>query len=55
MLYVLAQSHLGLKEKEDTLEVLKKIKNIDPYNISISSMMEKLETELELEKNFKRE
>jgi hypothetical protein len=33
--------------------MLKKLKNIDPYNVKVNELVNKLQLELELENNFK--
>lgn len=52
ILTVLAYSQIKLEEREEALEILKKIKDMDPYNQEIEDIIEKLKTEMELSKNF---
>jgi tetratricopeptide (TPR) repeat protein len=55
MLHLLAMSHMKLEEREEALDALRKIKTIDPYNGKIQDMIDKVNLEIEMEKNFKQE
>jgi tetratricopeptide (TPR) repeat protein len=55
MLHLLAVSYMHLEEREEALDTLKKIKTIDPYNGKIQDMIEKVNLEIEMQKNFKQE
>ncbi|MDD2516276.1 MAG: hypothetical protein PHF46_01725 [Candidatus Gracilibacteria bacterium] len=52
VLTVLAYSHINLTERIEALEILKKVKELDPYNSEIDNIIEKLKTEMELQHNF---
>jgi tetratricopeptide (TPR) repeat protein len=52
MLTVLSVSLIDRGQKEEALESLSKLKNLDPYNPRVREMKEKLELELELGKKF---
>lgn len=52
ILSVLAVSLIALERKEEALETIEKLKNLDPYNPRIREMKDKLELELELAKKF---
>ena len=55
MLHLLAVSQMRLEERDDALETLRKIKTLDPYNGKIQDMIDKMNLEIEMEKNFKQE
>lgn len=52
MLTVLSVSLIERGQKEDALESLAKLKNLDPYNPRVREMKEKIELEVELSKKF---
>lgn len=52
MLTVLSVSLIERWQKQEALESLTKLKNLDPYNPRVREMKEKLELELELGKQF---
>ena len=52
MLTVLSVSLIERGQKEDALESLVKLKNLDPYNPRVREMKEKIELEVELSKKF---
>jgi len=52
MLHLLAVSLMHLEEREEALDILKKIKTIDPYNSKIQDMIDKVNLEIEMQKNF---
>ncbi len=53
ILYLQALNYINLQERKEWLEMLKKLKNIDPYNVKVNELVNKLQLELELENNFK--
>jgi tetratricopeptide (TPR) repeat protein len=55
MLYLTAINYINLLDRTKALEYFKKIHTIDPYNNNIQDLIEKVELEIELEKNFKTE
>jgi len=55
MLHLLAVSLMHLEEREEALDILKKIKTIDPYNSKIQDMIDKVNLEIEMQKNFEPE
>jgi tetratricopeptide (TPR) repeat protein len=52
MLSILVVSLVALGRKEEALESIEKLKNLDPYNPRIREMKDKLELEIELAKKF---
>ncbi len=52
ILSLLAFSLITLSRREEALEIIAKLKNLDPYNPRIREMKEKIELELELSKQF---
>jgi tetratricopeptide (TPR) repeat protein len=52
MLTVLSASLIANGQKEEALDTLAKLKNLDPYNPRVREMKEKLELELELSRKF---
>lgn len=52
MLYLQAMNYVNLSRRNDALEMLKKVKIIEPYNVKVNELIDKLNIELELEKNF---
>ncbi|EKE29196.1 MAG: hypothetical protein ACD_2C00209G0010 [uncultured bacterium (gcode 4)] len=55
MLYLQALNLINLEERKDALETLLKIKQIEPYNVKVNELIEKLKLEIELENNFSRQ
>jgi tetratricopeptide (TPR) repeat protein len=52
ILKLLSDSLLILEEKIEALEILKKLKQLEPYNTQIRELIDKLETEFQLAHNF---
>ncbi len=52
ILYLQALNYINLQERKEWLEILKKLKNVDPYNVKVNELVNKLQLELELESNF---
>lgn len=52
ILYLQALNFINLKERYEALEMLLKIKEMDPYNIRVNELIDKVTLEIELEKNF---
>lgn len=52
ILSILASSLIALGKREEALEAIAKLKNLDPYNPRIREMKEKIELEIELAKQF---
>ncbi|MDD2486844.1 MAG: hypothetical protein PHS92_00535 [Candidatus Gracilibacteria bacterium] len=53
IIYLQALNHINLSERQEALEMLNKVKQLEPYNSKVLDLIEKLKLELELEKNFK--
>lgn len=52
ILYLQSLNLINLEERKDALETLLKVKQLEPYNIKVNELIEKLKLEIELEKNF---
>ncbi|EKE28300.1 MAG: hypothetical protein ACD_3C00082G0012 [uncultured bacterium (gcode 4)] len=52
ILYLQSLNLINLEERKDALETLLKIKHIEPYNVKVNELIEKLKLEIELETNF---
>lgn len=52
IIYLQALNHINLCERQDALEMLNKVKQLEPYNGKVLDLIDKLKLELELEKNF---
>jgi hypothetical protein len=52
MLYLQSLNLINLEERKEALESLLKIKQLEPYNVKVNELVEKIKLELELENNF---
>lgn len=52
MLYLVAVNAMDLGLRDEALEALKKVRTFEPYNQKINDQIEKIDLELELERNF---
>lgn len=51
-LWLVVSSHLSLGNKPQAVEILKKVQTLDPYNADIGTLMEKLNLEIDMARNF---
>lgn len=54
MLYLLAVSSSKLENRLEAEEALQKLHDMDPYNENIKDLLDKIRTEMEMEKNFEK-
>lgn len=52
ILYLQSLNLINLEERKEALETLLKVKQLEPYNVKVNELVEKLKLEIELEKNF---
>lgn len=52
ILYLQALNYMNLHERLNALEMLNKVKTLEPYNVKVNELIEKVGLEIELEKNF---
>ena len=52
ILFLQALNHINLEERKNALEFLSKVRQIEPYNVRVNEMIEKIKLEIELEDNF---
>jgi tetratricopeptide (TPR) repeat protein len=55
ILYLQSLNLINLEERKDALEILSKIKQIEPYNVKVNELIEKLKLEIVLENNFSKQ
>ena len=53
IIYLQSLNHINLSERQEALEMLNKVKALEPYNTKVLDLIEKVKLELEMEKNFK--
>jgi len=52
LLYLQALNLINLEERKEAIEMLKKVRQIEPYNVKVNELIDKIQLELEMEKNF---
>lgn len=52
ILYLQALNLINLWDRSSALEFLQKVRQLEPYNVKVNDMIEKIKLELELENNF---
>lgn len=52
LLYLQALNLINLEERKEAIEMLLKVRQIEPYNVKVNELIDKVQLELELEKNF---
>lgn len=52
ILYLQALNLINLEERKEAIEMLKKVRQLEPYNVKVNELMDKLLLEIELAKNF---
>lgn len=54
ILYLQAINLVNLEERKGALEMFLKVKQLEPYNVKVNELIEKIKIEIELESNFKK-
>jgi len=52
MLYLQSLNLINLEDRIEAVEMLKKVRQLEPYNVKVNELMDKLLLEIELAKNF---
>ena len=52
ILYLQSLNLINLNDRKGALEFLQKVRQLEPYNVKVNELVEKVKLEIELEKNF---
>lgn len=52
ILYLQSLNLINLNKRKDALEMLQKVKQLEPYNVKVKELIDKIKLEIELENNF---
>lgn len=55
VLYLQALNLINLNERQEAVEMLKKVRQLEPYNVKVNELMDKVLLEIEMAKNFNNE